>query len=294
MAQPTTPRRRAGRGGLITGVTLIVAAAVLVGIDVARTSGTDEPPRNATGPTSAPPHQAAPPAPTPAASAPHDGTGQFTYAVGTGPLLSAASGPAPVGQPGGLGSSAGGPGVDAGGADGAATTGATQSGGVKRFHVAVEDGLGLDVTPFAGAVDGILGDQRSWIADGRLRLQRVAPDSDADFTIYLASAGTSTRMCAVGGLDTEGYTSCRLPGQVIINADRWVGAIPGYDAPLATYQAYAVNHEVGHELGYQHEACPLPGAPAPVMQQQTLGMQGCLPNGWPWVGGARYTGPPIP
>ncbi|GIF46713.1 uncharacterized protein DUF3152 [Asanoa ferruginea] len=164
----------------------------------------------------------------------------------------------------------------------------------QHFHVAVEKGIGLDLAPFAASVDAILGDPRSWIADGRLRLQRVGADEPADFTIYLASAGTSEAMCAEGGLDTDAFTSCQLGGEVIINADRWLGAVPYFEAPLAAYQAYAINHEVGHQLGHQHEACPSPGAAAPVMQQQTLGMQGCLPNGWPYVNGRRQTGPPIP
>jgi hypothetical protein len=44
-------------------------------------------------------------------------------------------------------------------------------------------------------------------------------------------------MCAAGELSTDGYTSCRLPGQVIINDARWQGALPGYGAPISTYRA---------------------------------------------------------
>ncbi|MFF3851800.1 DUF3152 domain-containing protein [Micromonospora sp. NPDC002575] len=198
-------------------------------------------------------------------------------------------------------------------------------GPVRRYRVLVERDTGQDPDAFAAAVDEALGDPRSWIASGELRLQRVAgpepdaasgPDAaasgpgaapapaasapdddasaDADFTIYLATPVTSERMCALGGLQTERYTSCRLPGQVIINLARWMEAVPDYGAPLDVYRAYVVNHEVGHELGELHEACPGPGEPATVMQQQTYGLDGCVANPWPYLDGKRYAGESTP
>ncbi|WP_433387904.1 DUF3152 domain-containing protein [Micromonospora sp. KLBMP9576] len=167
-------------------------------------------------------------------------------------------------------------------------------GPVRRYRVAVEQGAGQDAAAFAATVDEVLADRRSWIASEQLRVQRVAEAADADFTVYLATADTSERMCAEGGLRTEGYTSCRLPGQVIINLARWLEAVPDYGAPLELYRAYVVNHEVGHEFGEQHQACPAPGEPAPVMQQQTYGLDGCAANAWPYVDGSRYDGEVVP
>lgn len=177
-------------------------------------------------------------------------------------------------------------------ADGAGPTLGT-AGVLRRFRIAVEAGIGQDPATFATAVDAILGHAGSWTASRRLRLQRVPRSAGAEFTIYLATPGTSERMCATGGLRTEKYTSCRLPGQVIVNVARWLGAVPDYGAPLRVYQAYAVNHEVGHQLGHGHESCPAAGSPAPVMQQQTYGLRGCAANAWPYLDGRRYTGPTI-
>jgi hypothetical protein len=168
------------------------------------------------------------------------------------------------------------------------------AGTLHRFKVSVEKTIGQgDGSDFADEIDRTLGDPRSWVASRRLRLQRVPAGAASEFTVYLASARTSERMCAAGGLDTDGYTSCRLPGQVIINEARWQNAVPDYDAPIATYRAYAINHEVGHQLGHGHEACPGKGRPAPVMQQQTYGLRGCVANAWPYIGGRRYAGKPV-
>jgi hypothetical protein len=169
------------------------------------------------------------------------------------------------------------------------------AGPIRRFKVAVEKPAApAAAATFADEVNRTLGDPRSWIAGRRWRLQRVPNAAHAEFTVYLASARTSRKMCRTGGLETGGYTSCRLPRQVIINDDRWEAAVRGYGAPLAVYRAYAINHEVGHQLGHGHEACPGQGRPAPVMMQQTYGLRGCRANPWPYPDGNRYAGPPVP
>ncbi|MFI7303342.1 DUF3152 domain-containing protein [Micromonospora aurantiaca] len=167
-----------------------------------------------------------------------------------------------------------------------------QEGPLRRYRVEVEQDTGQDADEFAATVDAVLGDPRSWIASGDLRVQRVPEAAAADFTVYLATPVTSERMCAEGGLRTDRYTSCRLPGRVVLNLARWMTAVPDYGAPIEVYRTYVINHEVGHEFGELHQACPAPGAPAPVMQQQTYGLDGCLPNAWPYVGGVRYEGEP--
>lgn len=164
------------------------------------------------------------------------------------------------------------------------------TGRLLRYRVAVErDIRGLPVAEFAAEVTRTLNDPQGWTADGTLRLRRVGPDQPADFTIYLATPGTRDELCQDLA---DGYTSCRKGNRVVLNVARWVKGVPGYGAGLATYRRYMVNHEVGHRLGHGHELCPGRGRPAPVMQQQTLGLHGCTANAMPYVDGERYTGPP--
>jgi hypothetical protein len=158
------------------------------------------------------------------------------------------------------------------------------TGPLQRFVVEVEDGIGVDGPAFAAAVEETLGDPRSWGNGGRMSFQRVgeaeAAAGDFAFRVTLISPGNMERYCP--GVGTGGYTSCRYGDRAVINLARWATAVPDYEGDIPTYRQYVVNHEVGHALGNGHQGCPGPGRPAPVMQQQTLGLEGCAKNAWPY------------
>jgi Protein of unknown function (DUF3152) len=158
------------------------------------------------------------------------------------------------------------------------------SGPLRRFVVEVEDGIGVDPTTFAAAVETTLSDSRSWGGGGRMSFQRVgvaeAAGSQYDFRVSLVSPGNMEKYCP--GVGTGGYTSCRYGERAVINLARWATAVPHYDGDIETYRHYVVNHEVGHALGNGHVDCPGPGQVAPVMLQQTLGLDGCVKNAWPY------------
>ncbi|MGC5028978.1 DUF3152 domain-containing protein [Micromonospora sp. DT229] len=175
-----------------------------------------------------------------------------------------------------------------------------KAGGLQRYRVAVESGAKVDPGEFGQAVQEALTGPGSWVDSGRLRLRQVPTSSRYDFTVYLATAATAGRMCAAGGVDIRvggrPYTSCRAPGKVIINLERWRRSVPHFveaKVPLSVYRTYVINHEVGHQLGNRHERCPGRGRPAPVMMQQTLFLKGCKANPWPYLDGRRYAGPPL-
>ncbi|OLT26822.1 hypothetical protein BJF83_03665 [Nocardiopsis sp. CNR-923] len=145
------------------------------------------------------------------------------------------------------------------------------------FAVEVEKGLPGEAEDFTAAVEEVLGDPRSWGNDGERSLQRVDGD-DADIRVLLAAPDTVDRLCAP--LRTNGFVSCASGNRAVINQNRWVSGVEHFDGDLETYRIYLINHEVGHTLGRGHVLCPGGGEPAPVMQQQTLSLQGCEPNGW--------------
>ncbi|MEU5564007.1 DUF3152 domain-containing protein [Micromonospora musae] len=175
-----------------------------------------------------------------------------------------------------------------------------RAGGIQQYRVAVEAGSREEAGEFGRAVQVALTGPGSWVDSGRLRLRQVPGGTDSEFTVYLVTARTAGRMCAQGGVDirVDGrpYTSCRAPGKVIINLDRWRLSVPHFvraKVPLSVYRLYVVNHEVGHQLGHRHERCPGKGRVAPVMMQQTLFLDGCVANPWPYRDGRRYAGPPL-
>jgi hypothetical protein len=249
-------------GGLAGYVVLTRPSAPLAGTAQPGTGTSARPaaPTGAPAPASSPP---AAPVLRETGRVPASGSGEFTYAAGTSAVFG-------------------------------------RSGTLRRYRVAVEAGSGQPAEEFAAFVDRTLGDPASWTASGRLRLQRVPGSGAYDFTVYLATGRTAVPMCLAGGVDIRiggrPYTSCRAPGKVVVNLERWHDSVDHFVAakvPLSTYRTYVVNHEVGHELGRGHESCPRKGGPAPVMQQQTLFLSGCVANPWPYVGGRRLAGPPV-
>ncbi len=147
-----------------------------------------------------------------------------------------------------------------------------------RYTVEVEGGVPLEAAQVADVVEAVLADPRSWTAQGRWALQRV--DADPDARIVLTSPDTTDRLCAP--LRTRGELSCRNGDHVVLNAVRWTRGATSWGDDLAGYQQYVVNHELGHFLGNGHVSCPAAGQAAPVMLQQTIGLQGCTANAWPY------------
>jgi Protein of unknown function (DUF3152) len=120
-------------------------------------------------------------------------------------------------------------------------------------------------------------DARGWRAAG-IAFRRVA--RGGDFTLVLAEASTLPSF----GAECSTYWSCRVGRFVVINQDRWKFASPAWNkarAGLRDYRHLVVNHETGHWLGHGHRGCPSPGQPAPVMMQQSKGLDGCRFNPWP-------------
>ncbi len=279
------PRRRPGRlrrfaarhGWRAYAIPLLTVATVLVLLDVvgaerapSRPAAASEPPA-ASAPTTAPT-----PAPTSAgATAPTTAPEPSTPAPAEGDA-------GPTGLPP---SPAGGTYVEQGAGTVSVvpgTSGVYGTGPLQRFVVEVEDGIGVDGATFAAAVEATLGDPRSWGNGGRMSFQRVDTTDPGgyEFRVSLVSPGSMERYCP--GVCTGGYTSCRYGERAVINLARWETAVPHYDGDVATYREYVVNHEVGHALGNGHQPCPGPGRPAPVMQQQTLRLDGCTRNAWPF------------
>ena len=144
-------------------------------------------------------------------------------------------------------------------------------------RIEVEQGVHVNPAAFATFVTTTLNDPRGWGRDGSVGFARTA--ADAPLQVVLASPATTDRFCAP--LETDAALSCRTGSRAVINAARWANGTPEYASDLTAYRRYVVNHEVGHWLGHGHETCPGRGRPARVMQQQTLGLDGCARNSWP-------------
>lgn len=147
----------------------------------------------------------------------------------------------------------------------------------EEFTYAVEVENGIDTVDFGGddsvarMVDATLSNPKSWTADGAVAFRRVTGE-DPSFRVSLTSPITVRENC---GYDIELEASCfnSATGRVYLNLARWVRGARSFQGDIGSYRQYLVNHEVGHAIGYPaHEPCPADGALAPIMMQQTFGV----------------------
>jgi hypothetical protein len=148
------------------------------------------------------------------------------------------------------------------------------------YHVETRGRITTSIANFRRLAQQTYTDPRGWRGSG-IRFRRVA--KGGSFTLVLAEASR------VPGFSSSCSSewSCRVGRYVIINQERWKHASPAWNAAHGTLRDYrhmVVNHETGHWLGLGHAGCPGRGRPAPVMMQQSKGLNGCRFNPWPTRG----------
>lgn len=148
---------------------------------------------------------------------------------------------------------------------------------IATYSIHTRGHVTMNLKVFAQRAAETYADPRGWRGRG-VKFRKVA--RGGDFSLVLAEASTLPSFSSVCSAEW----SCRVGRYVVINQTRWREASPAWDAigaSLRDYRHMVVNHETGHWLGFGHAYCPAPGRKAPVMQQQSKGLQGCRANPWP-------------
>ena len=146
------------------------------------------------------------------------------------------------------------------------------------YQVASRGTLTANFDEFTSQVGQTLNSFDGWARMG-IRFVKVA--EGGQFTVWLSESSQVPTFSPSG---CDAIVSCRVGNNVVINETRWINGADSWNTAggsLRDYRHMVVNHETGHWLGHGHEYCGGPGLSAPVMQQQTLDMQGCKPNPWP-------------
>jgi hypothetical protein len=153
------------------------------------------------------------------------------------------------------------------------------------YRIETRGRITADRGAFRRQVAETFADPRGWRSAG-VGFRRVA--RGGDFSVVLAEASRVPGFSPV----CSARWSCRVGRYVVINQLRWLHASPSWNRAhrsLRSYRHMVVDHETGHWLGHGHLGCPGRGRAAPVMMQQSKGLDGCRHNPWPlpselWLG----------
>ncbi|WP_432985181.1 DUF3152 domain-containing protein [Dactylosporangium sp. CA-233914] len=191
--------------------------------------------------------------------------------------------------------------------------GSPDAGTLVRYRVELENGILWGNNPvwttesLATEVDRVIAAPLGWtmsaahpvtyapngISGASWKFQRVK-GSDYNVTLRLATPGTVDKLCKAQGVSTQGIYSCRYGKVILLNLRRWLKGIDGFPAST-DFHAMTVLHEMGHFLGFDHMKCPGSGQVAPLMQTQTIALNGCKPNAFPFTeDGTFVQGPKLP
>lgn len=146
-----------------------------------------------------------------------------------------------------------------------------------HYTVETRGTISTSLAEFRRQAHATLNDPRGWRTTGTA-FQEVA--SGGSMTLVLAQANRVPEFSPV----CSARWSCRVGRYVVINQDRWRYASTAWRSrggSLRDYRHMVVNHETGHWLGHGHRSCPGAGAPAFVMQQQSISLGACRINPWP-------------
>ena len=153
------------------------------------------------------------------------------------------------------------------------------------YRIETRGDITASMAVFRAEVAETFADPRGWRSAGVV-FKRVA--EGGDFSVVLAEASTVPSFSPV----CSAQWSCRVGRYVVINQMRWLHASPSWNdanKPLRGYRHMVVNHETGHWLGHGHLGCGGDGQLAPVMMQQSKGLDGCRHNPWPLAGERWYS-----
>lgn len=127
----------------------------------------------------------------------------------------------------------------------------------------------------------ILNDRRSWTSPRHWSETKVR--NNADWSVGLESQSYIDSFPGMKGLSVTFMQE--MPRRSLLSYDNWThvpDALRGiYN--VKEYRTYLVNHELGHGLGLPHISSrdAKKSMLAPIMIQQTRGLQGYVANLWP-------------